>query len=549
MGSQTGGSKGAKKMRIFFLVIFLFSCSSSQQKELQFNLGTEVIQLDWNDAIDTSSMILLDNIMEGLTSYTDSIHSSELVRPLPALAESWSISEGGKRYLFKLRKGVVWTDGVPLEAMHFVNSWKRLLSPNRSSPNAYLLSDIVGAIEYHRGGLKDFSQVGIRAVDKGSLEVRLKKPVPYFLHLMASSSTFPFRSDLEKSLGSAWLFPNNVITLGAYRIEDWKQGENFKLVANDRYWGKAPLIPNVVLRMVEEPLTAFSLYQAGLLDILPRDLPTSYLHQLQSRPDYRTAPKMHVSYLLFRQSHPAFRTADLRRNFIEGLDRKSLAYYFKGAQTKFSAWVPPGLLGYEPELGVQARDQQFDTQYFPPISLHYSGSDTWNLVFQRMKTDLEKSRGLRLNLAPMSQKKYRGLLLDLSMKKSPMPDLLLVGWVADYPDANNFMKVFTSFSETNYVNWKNEDYDSLVATASSSSEENVRTEAYLEAQKILLEKDVVIMPLFLASHQALVRETLEGVNLNVLDKWYFRNISYGKEGWGAKGKSLIRRLGLSRAGT
>lgn len=537
-------------MRFFLLLFLVFSsCSSSADKKLQFNLGTEVIQLDWSDAIDTSSMILLDNIMEGLTSYTDSIHSSELVRPLPALAESWSISEQGKRYVFQIRAGVVWTDGVPLEAKHFVDSWKRLLNPSRSSPNAYLLSDVVGALEYHRGRLKDFSQVGVKALSKNSLEVRLVKPVPYFLHLVASSSTFPFRADLEKALGSAWVFPSNIVTLGPYKIRDWKQGDHFELVANADYWGKAPSIHRVILRMVEEPLTAFSLYQAGLLDILPRDLPASYLHLLQSRPDYRTAPKMHVSYLLFRQSHPAFRTPAQRRDFIEAIDRDSLAYYFKGSQGRFSSWVPPGLLGHDPSLGIQKQEGKKNVRGLPSINLHYSGSDTWNLVFQKMKSDLENQRKLNLNLVPMNQKKYRSLIIDLSRKKASVPDLLLVGWVADYPDSNTFMKVFTSFSETNYVNWKNSHYDSLIAKASSSEEESLRTQSYLEAQKILLEEEVVIVPLFLSSHQALVRESLGGVKLNVLDKWYFKNVSFEGDSWGAKGKSLIRRLGFSRAGT
>jgi ABC-type oligopeptide transport system substrate-binding subunit len=105
------------------------------------------------------------------------------------------------------------------------------------------------------------------------------------------------------------------------------------------------------------------------------------------------------------------------------------------------------------------------------------------------------------------------------------------------------MNIFTSTSESNYIRWKNREYDRLVAAAFSTSDENARAQAYYQAQQILLEEEAVLMPLFFTSHQALVRPILRGVQLNVLDKWYFKNLSFESEGWKGFGRSFLRRIG------
>ncbi|MGZ3734771.1 MAG: hypothetical protein ACXVC0_07420, partial [Bdellovibrionota bacterium] len=123
-----------------------------------------------------------------------------------------------------------------------------------------------------------------------------------------------------------------------------------------------------------------------------------------------------------------------------------------------------------------------------------------------------------------------------------LPQLMLLGWVADYPDPHNFMNVFTSASENNYMGWKNKYYDELVEKAVSTADEGARRRLYQEAQKLLLEDQVVLMPLFLNGHQALVRSELHGVNLNVLDKWYFQNVEFTDTSWRGFSHGMLRRL-------
>ncbi|HEY8278499.1 MAG TPA: peptide ABC transporter substrate-binding protein [Bdellovibrionota bacterium] len=544
--------------RALALISFLLVSCSGADRPLQFNLGNEAVQLDWNRSIDITSGILLDNVMEGLTSYADSLHSSgsDLIRPMPALAFSWSVSEGGRLYRFHLRQGVYWSDGVELEAKHFVDSWQRLLDPRTASTNSYQLFEIENAAAFASGKLKSFGSVGVRAIGPYTLEVRLRRPVPYFLHLVASPSTFPIRKDLIRKFGEQWMDPAHLVTLGPYKIAEWSQGERIVLKAYPSYHGSPPKIGTVICRLVGEPLTAFTFFENGELDVIPRDLPPSYSRRLQSHPDYRSGSKLAVNYLLFNIHRPPFDSAKNRRAFIQAMNRPELAAFFEGAQTPVSSWIPPGLLGHAPELGVSAEGKEAPGFPAKSLVLRFTGSDTWNLVFQSMQRTMAEKLGVKAKLEQNESRDFQKFLALLSSPGRPraenLPHLLLVGWVADYPDPHSFMNIFTSSSENNYMGWKNAAYDELVEKAVITGDEGSRKRYYLEAQKLLLENEAVLMPLFLSSHQALVRSNLKGVHLNVLDKWYFQNVEFTDSGWrsfSGVGSGMLRRLRNSREGS
>lgn len=546
----------AKELLVAALSLLLVGCGEG--KTLQFNLMSEAVQLDWNRAIDSTSVILIDNIMEGLTTYSDSMQGSraDLIRPMPALAKSWSVSEGGKVYTFYLREGVVWGDGVPLEAKHFVDSWERLLSPSMRTSNAYHLYDIENAQNYSEGRIKDFSKVGVKAINEHTLVVTLRHPVPYFLHLVASASTFPIRRDLMQKYGSQWLEPENLVTLGAYHISEWTHGERIVLTRNKEYWSNKPEIDRVVCRLISEPLAALALYENGELDIIPRDFPSSYAKRLQTHPDYRTGYKLSVSYLVFNTRRAPFDKAAARKAFIQGMNRALFASYFQGSQSPTKSWIPPGMIGFQPDLGIVADGSESNIISPATIEIRYSGNDTWNLLFQSMQHLMEEKLHLRAKLDALEWRDYREFISQLSganrLKSSQIPHIFSLSWVADYPDSHSFMNVFTSTSESNYTGWKNSKYDDLIAQAVATENEDTRGALYSEAQKLLLEEEAVIMPLFFTSHQALVRSNLKGVTLNALDKWYFQNIRFEDDSWGISlKKSILRRLsgGRGPAGT
>jgi oligopeptide transport system substrate-binding protein len=284
------------------------------------------------------------------------------------------------------------------------------------------------------------------------------------------------------------------------------------------------------------------MYENNELDVLPRDLPPSFAKSLQTHPDFRMGAKLSVSYLAFNTRRAPFNTPARRRAFIQAMNRALFASYFQGSQTTTTSWIPPGLVGYRSDIGIVAEGRE--SNLFPPTTaqLRYSGNDTWNLVFQSAQRIVEDKLGFSLKLEQVEWRDYSSFLSELvaTRKWSSEPHIFHLGWVADYPDAHSFMNVFSSASESNYAGWSNKRYDELVEQAVATHDENLRAQYYHEAQKILLEEEAVIMPLFFTSHQALVRSRFKGLGLNALDKWYFKNVRIEEESW--SGRSFLRRF-------
>ena len=191
------------------IAVLSVSCEKRERdtRVLRMNIETEPPSLDWSIATDNWSIHVINNIMNGLTRYDDDLVAQ------PALAERWDVSDDGMVYRFHLRKDVEWTDGVPLTARHFVDGWRRLLDPATAAEYAYFLYDVEGARNFNTGELKDFSKVGVKAIDDHTLEVRLNKPIVYFTDVVNFVSTFPIRIDVIEKHGDEWTEPGNIQTL------------------------------------------------------------------------------------------------------------------------------------------------------------------------------------------------------------------------------------------------------------------------------------------------------------------------------------------------
>ena len=211
----------------------------SQKNTINVNIGNEPPTLDWSLAMDSTSYTILNNLMEGLTKF------DETLIPQPALAESWEISEDGTTYTFKIRENVQWSDGKPLKAEDFEYSWKRILNPATGGHYAYFLYDIENAEEYNTGKIDDPDKVGVKALDDNTLQVKLRRQASYFPSLLVFMSTFPMRKDVVERHGIKWTEPENIVTLGPYKLSSWRHHSHMRLKTNPNYWGEKPNIENV----------------------------------------------------------------------------------------------------------------------------------------------------------------------------------------------------------------------------------------------------------------------------------------------------------------
>lgn len=507
----------------FSLLLAILSLSPAFAAKQEFNMRiqSEPPTLDWNLATDNVSINLLQNLMEGLATLDGKLAVK------PALAKSWSVSKDGKTYTYKLREGVTWSDGVPLKAQQFVDSWERALNPKTASEYAYFLFDVVGAQEYNEGKLKDVSKLGVKATDDSTLVVTLNKRASYFPSIPTFTVSFPIRKELIEKHGGKWTNPANLATVGPFTLAEWKHDSKVTLAANPKYYGGKPTLERVNAYIVNEDTTAINMFESGSLHYVSR-LPTLEIERLKSSPAYRNAPFLRGYYYGFNTAKAPFNDIRVRKAFVHAVDRAQITSLLKGGQIPTTSWVPKGMLGYEQKVGLpfdlkKAQALLAEAGFpegkgFPSVTFLFDTRDDNKVIAERLQAMWKKNLGVDLRAQNEDWKVY------LNRLKSDVPPMYRLGWGADYPDPHNFLDLFTSYSGNNYTQWKSAEYDKLIQQAAGESAQGKRIAMYKKAQEMLLEQNVAILPLFQDALNVLVSPNAKGVELNAMDHLHLKNV-------------------------
>lgn len=489
-------------------------------KTFTFRLLGDPETLDWNRAHTAVETYLLTNLMEGLVAHDSKMNVE------PALAESWTKSPDGKTYTFKLRQGLKWSDGVPLKAEDFVYSWKRLLSPITSASYAYLLFDIDGAEEFYKGQIDDFSKVGVSAPDEHTLIVRLSKPIAHFIHIPTFWVTFPLRQDIVEKHGTAWAKPGRMVTVGPFELSSYDIDSKIVLKANPFYYGKRGNVDQAVGLIVKEDSTALTLYETGKIDLLT-DIAAVDLKRLEGRADLKRYPYLKTGYVGFVHGKFPVSNVHFRRAVAHAIDKKRIAEFLYGGQTPAGGFIPEGMFGFNNSIGLpydpakakkELKLAGLDPAQKTVIDIVCPNWEKAMTIAQFIQAELKKNLGLEVNIQTFDHKTFRA---QLALYTFPM---FILSWSADYPDPDNFMSVFLSMSGNNRLQWKNSQYDAKVLLARFNQNQKARTRLYDESQKILVEEDAAIVPLYNEPILALVNPLVKNLEINALNYLKIRAI-------------------------
>ncbi len=487
-------------------------------RELRINLTTEPPTLDWTLATDSTSIQVIEQLMRGLT------HMGPDLEPEPALAERWHVSGDGRVYTFELRRDVRWSDGVPLEAAQFVFAWQRLLAPQTAAEYAYFLFPVKNARAFNAGEIEDPAALGVRALDRHTLEVELEQPLVFFPSLTTFMITFPARPDLLERHGSRWTEPEHLATLGPFTLQEWRHEYRVVLAANPEYYGPPPRVDRIVGYMVEEGSTALVLFEQGLLDIVR--LPPLEIRRYRERPSYRSEALLRGYYYGFNTREPPFDDVRVRRAFALAIDRREFPKVLQGGERPAAYWLPPGMPYSNTEIGLpfdaSAARRLLDEAGFDrskPVQVVYNTDQGHKLVAENVQAQWQTNLGIEVELV---NREWKVFLKELTTRPPPVYRL---GWGADYPDPHNFMNLFTSTSANNHTGWGNPRYDDLVDQASREADPERRQAFYDEAQRILCEQDVPIVPFFVAPLNLAVASRVRGFEPNPMDIFFFDRVS------------------------
>lgn len=522
-----------KNAPLLLLILLSLSCVKKNTKgdfglkkteTLRMRITGEPPSLDWHKSSDTSSSLITSNIMEGLVVFN---YTGDEVGLSPALATSWESKNQAKIWEFKIRSGVKWSDGEPFEPQHIVDGWERLLNPKTASQYAYFLFNIKNARAYNEGKIKDFDKVGVH-LNGNLLRVELNRSLN-FPQLLTHASTFPVRKDIVSKHGDQWTEAENIVTLGPYNLEKWEHDRALVLKENELYFGNPVRTKNIIFYVIQEHQTAINLFEIGKIDVI-RTLPPKDLPALSKLKEYLVYPTLSTYYFGFNTKKSPTDSALVRKAIVHAVDRDQIVKVLQGGHKPLTGWIPHGMFGHNSDIGlaydpVRAKEYLKQAGYdeenpLPKIQLSFNTLDAHKTIAENIQSQLKENLNIEVEIRNEEWKVY----LD-SLKTNPT-HLYRMGWVADYPDPNNFFEIMLSYSDNNRSLWKNKTYDALVEEAAGLiKDKNKRLELYNQAQKILVTDEAPVFPIYTKMEQHLISTRVISFPTNVMSEFRLKNTS------------------------
>ena len=499
---------------------------------LQRGLLADPESIDPHKARSSQSGEVLRDIGEGLVGYSP---TGELVA---GVAESWSISDDGLVYTFKLRDTARWSNGDPVTADDFVFSLRRLVDPATAAFYASAVNAIVNADPIIAGEMAT-PELGVVAVDKHTLEITLEQPTPYILSLLTHPSTFPVHAGSIATHGSDFTQPENLLSNGAYKLDAWEPSSVLRLVRNEHYWNNAATaIDAVNYHVITQEMTEFNRYRAGELDItdsIPAEGIAAAREQFADQ--LHLAPQLGVYFYGFNLVKPPFAgNPQLRQALSMAVDRDALVEKIiaRGEAPAYS-WVPPGVDNYEPirlsfadmsgeDRNAAARRLYREAGYSAEnplrIELRYNTSDIQRRIALAVQSMWAEVLGVETTLV---NEEFQVLLAN--MREAEVTQVFRSSWIGDYNDAYTFLSILESNSPSNMPRFSSKKFDDLMRDAASQVDPRARRLYLEEAERVLLSEHPVI-PLYFYVSKHLVSPRVRGWGDNVLNYHYSQHLSF-----------------------
>jgi oligopeptide transport system substrate-binding protein len=519
-------------MRLFFVALLtacaLFTSEVFAKREtpaeaglrshtLLLGNGAEPRDLDPHVVIAYTDYNVLVALFEGLTVLDEATS-----RPLPGMAERWDISNDGLVYTFHLRGNARWSNGDPVTADDFVFSMERILSPLLASEYAYMLAPIKGAEDYTAGKIKNFSDVGVRALDPHTLQLTLARPTPYLLALAAHQSWFPVHKATILKFGQAhqrgtrWTRPENFVSNGPFTLETWEPDQRIVVKKYPHHHDAAQnKIEQVVFFPIGDPAVEERNFRTGQLHAT-YSVPVSRIapYRTQSPSPLRIEALLETNYFRFNITKPPFNDPRVRRALSLAIDRAAIVRsVMQDTRLPAATLVPPNTAGYNsaPRTATDfaaARQLLAEAGFaggkgFPKTEIQYSTPVIDPRVVEAIQEMWRRELGIEVVLAGLEYRVHIDNQHILAFQISASR------WIGDYNDPSTFTDLMTSQSGNNDTGWKNPTYDKLVDTAARERDETERF-ALLQKAEMLLLDDAPIAPIFFGTRTYLIRTEVKG---------------------------------------
>jgi oligopeptide transport system substrate-binding protein len=486
------------------------------QNVFTYMLTGDIPDMNPSTTTDLNSFILLNNVMEGL------YRIDENEKPQPALAEGVDISDDDLTYTFTLRDGIKWSNGDPITSQDFKWAWLHALNPDTGAQYAYIISTFIKGAAAYNSGDGSAEDVAIETPDDKTLRVTLEAPFPFWLGLTAFQTYFPQNQKFVEQQGDNYAQSADALLYnGPFKMTQFNSATGVTLVKNEDYWDKGNVgVQKVVVRVVKEVDTRVNLYEGGELDFVD-GITSEYVDQYRDTPDFHTIVNFATWWLALNFKNEVFQNENIRRAIQMGFDRNALADKIladgsvgaeglvphgmagPGNQT-FREAVGPTLPEYDPQQakelwqkGVEELGQE------PALTLLTQDTSAAQDAGTFLQSQFKENLGMNVEINQQPFDRFLELMTDGDFQFS------LYGWIADYNDPMTFLDLFLSDSDFNDASYKNARYDQLINSAQTETDEQVRMDKLIEAEKLLVGEDAAIASVYFEGIAYLLRPSIK----------------------------------------
>jgi oligopeptide transport system substrate-binding protein len=476
---------------------------------------------------------ILKDLYEGLTIY------DAAGKIVPGAAESWTLSDDGTVYTFKIRADAKWSDGSPVTAEDFVFSFKRVEDPKTAAKYANILYPIKNAEKLNKGEGK-LDDLGIKAVDEKTLEITLERPTPFFLELLAHQTALPVsKASVEKN-GADFVKPGVMVSNGAYTLQSHVPNDSLIVVKNPNHWDAANTkIDKVIFYPIDDQAASVRRFEAKEMD-LAFNFSADQLERLKKSygEQVHVSPTLATYYYTFDTREAPYSDVRVRRALSMSVDRDFLAKeIYSGSQVPAYSMVPPGMDSYgEPAKADFAAMSQLDREDealklmkeagygegAKPLSIEirYNTNPNHERVATAIADMWKTTFGANVSLVNLDVASHYGYL-----QEGGKYNVARAGWVADYADAENFLNLSVSSNTTfNYSKFNNAEFDALMKKSYDEKDPAARSKLLHDAEAILM-KEQPVAPLLTQADLWLVSDRVKGWEDNAANEHLSRFLS------------------------
>ena len=472
---------------------------------------------------------LLNDLFMGLTTFSA---EGEII---PGAAESWSVSEDGLLWRFKLRPDLLWSDGTPLTADDFVYSLRRLLDPNTAASLAYFMYMLKNAEAVNKDELP-VTALGVRSADRHTLIMELHAPYPFLPERLLYPTAFPVPKHVIDKVGEAWTKPAHWVSNGAYTLADWQPQAYVELAQNPNFFAPAQIQRARYLPLANEQ-AAYNRYRNGELHAIA-SFPASEISNAHKNysTSLRQAPLLSMMYLVFNTRQPPFDDARVRTALASVIDQDILTdKILRSGASAANGFTPAAINDYQhPQTDPNGTPTQLLQRAQQLLTdAGYDTNDPLRITLRHVSSNEVK----KVNLAIAGMWRQLGVITELQQStmnahfadlRQGAFDVAWAGWIGEN-NAEHYLSLLASdVGDVNYGAYHSAEFDRLINLARNQADIAKRNQLLQQAEAVVL-RDAPVVPLYSLASRRLVNPNLRGWYDNARDIHPLRYLRFAQD--------------------